>query len=70
MKLALIIGITYKGQKGELSGCINDATAMRKFLLDHMGFKAEEITVMTDDESDKLMPTARNIMDHPWAPCH
>ena len=64
MKLALIIGINYKGQKGELSGCINDATAMRKFLLDHMGFKAEEITMMTDDESDKLMPTARNIMDH------
>ena len=62
MKLALLIGINYRGQDGELRGCINDVTAMRKFLLDHMGFKKEEITVMTDDETGNLLPTNRNIM--------
>lgn len=62
MKLALIIGINYVGQKGELNGCINDAVAMRKFLIDHMNFKEEEVTLMTDESKGELIPTARNIM--------
>lgn len=62
MKLALIIGINYTGQDGALSGCINDAVAMRTFLIDHLGFKSEEITLMTDDSEGRLLPTGRNIM--------
>lgn len=64
MKLALLIGINYRGQEGELGGCINDVAAMRKYLIEHLGFKDEEITIMTDDQSGSLVPTGKNIMTH------
>eukprot|EP01065_Artemidia_motanka_P019969 TRINITY_DN238_c0_g3_i2.p1 TRINITY_DN238_c0_g3~~TRINITY_DN238_c0_g3_i2.p1 ORF type:complete len:373 (+),score=153.87 TRINITY_DN238_c0_g3_i2:68-1120(+) len=34
-KLAVLVGINYKGQRGELSGCVNDVVSMKRYLLDN-----------------------------------
>lgn len=60
-KLALLIGINYRGQDGELNGCINDVNNMRKMLIDNFGYKSENITMLTDDTEKK--PTAINILN-------
>jgi hypothetical protein len=61
---ALLIGINYFGQKGELSGCVNDVRMMRQYLLD-AGFQgdAAHMRVMTDDPSvADAPPTCRNVI--------
>mmetsp|Transcript_18011 Transcript_18011/g.44823 ORF Transcript_18011/g.44823 Transcript_18011/m.44823 type:complete len:106 (+) Transcript_18011:429-746(+) len=35
---ALLVGVNYCGQSGQLSGCINDVLNLRKCILDHHGF--------------------------------
>lgn len=64
-KYALLIGINYVGQEGELRGCVNDALAMREFLTTKCGYKPENIDTLIDDKSQmafSAMPTYRNIM--------
>lgn len=58
---ALIIGINYLGQDGELAGCINDANNIHKLLLQN-GYLHQNITVMTDQTVIK--PTKANIEAH------
>lgn len=59
---ALLIGIVYSGQEGELRGCINDILNVRKFIKTQ-GFQPHEIKIMTEASSDEsLIPTAENIM--------
>lgn len=56
----LSIGINYKGQKGELKGCINDSNEIIKFAqeLNSQGFKIQ----MTESKKDcSLKPTKENI---------
>jgi len=60
-KRAVLIGINYVGQKGELSGCHNDVINVMDFIMDVHGFKAENITVLMDDDVN-LSPTKANIM--------
>ena len=43
---ALFIGINYKGQKGELRGCINDVHNIKNFL--SQNYQLDEILVLTD----------------------
>mmetsp|Transcript_31115 Transcript_31115/g.87214 ORF Transcript_31115/g.87214 Transcript_31115/m.87214 type:complete len:386 (-) Transcript_31115:44-1201(-) len=59
-KKALLIGINYKGQKGELSGCINDVKRIHQYITSN-GFEENDIRVLTDDTDEK--PTAKNIME-------
>lgn len=56
---ALFIGINYKGQQGELRGCLNDVKNIRTFLQSH--YKIDEEQVLTDD-NPASMPTRANIL--------
>jgi len=40
---ALLIGINYFGQKGQLRGCINDVKNMSTYLNNHFGYKREDM---------------------------
>lgn len=59
---ALFIGINYKGQKGELRGCINDVKNIRNFL--ESNYPLDETKVLTDhDGADPSeLPTRANIL--------
>lgn len=45
-KRALLIGINYTGQQGQLSGCHNDVGNIKDYLINAQGFKQEHITVL------------------------
>ncbi|KIP05261.1 hypothetical protein PHLGIDRAFT_36523 [Phlebiopsis gigantea 11061_1 CR5-6] len=63
-KKALCIGINYYGMKEELKGCINDAKDVASFLINHWGYKSQDIVVLSDDASDpRQRPTRQNIID-------
>lgn len=59
---AVMIGINYVGQNGELSGCHNDANNMLEYLIDEHGFERENITILMDD-GEHEEPTGANIMN-------
>ena len=60
-KRAVLIGINYVGQSGELAGCHNDVLNMTDYIKDVHGFEDSNITILMDDgvHSD---PTRDNIM--------
>ena len=59
---ALLIGINYFGQKGELGGCINDVTNVSRFLNERYGYKWEDMVILTDDQQDpRKIPTKANM---------
>ena len=60
-KRALLIGINYVGQSGELSGCHNDVWNIRSYLIDVHGFEERYITILMDDGLH-TSPTRKNIM--------
>jgi hypothetical protein len=60
-KLACIIGINYTNSDIPLSGCINDASRIRNFLINVMNYNDEDIIYMTDES--KLKPTLKNIQN-------
>ncbi|KAE9396721.1 hypothetical protein BT96DRAFT_1021227 [Gymnopus androsaceus JB14] len=63
-KKALCIGINYIGERHELRGCINDAKAMRKFLIHNHGYKSEDIVLLTDDSPNpRSRPTRSNMIN-------
>jgi len=59
---AVLIGINYVGQQGELSGCHNDVKNMIEYLKDVWGFEESNITVLMDD-GEHQDPTRENIMN-------
>ncbi|XXG93827.1 Ca(2+)-dependent cysteine protease [Hypoxylon texense] len=60
---ALLIGINYFGQKGELKGCINDTKNVSSFLMERYSYKREDMIILTDDQRDPIMiPTKANIL--------
>jgi hypothetical protein len=60
---ALLIGINYFGQEGELRGCINDVQNVSAFLVERYGYKREDMVLLTDDQSNPVMhPTRSNII--------
>eukprot|EP00979_Chaetoceros_neogracilis_P015297 scaffold5659_cov256-Chaetoceros_neogracile.AAC.4 len=62
VKRAVLIGINYVGQQGELAGCINDVLNMKEYLMDVHGFEESNMTILLDDgvHSD---PTKENILN-------
>lgn len=50
---AVLIGINYKGQNGQLSGCHNDVHNVAQYLKEVQGFKDENITILMDDGMHK-----------------
>jgi hypothetical protein len=60
---ALLIGINYFGQSGELRGCINDTKNVSNFLMERYGYKREDMIILTDDQANPvLQPTKQNII--------
>jgi len=57
---ALLIGINYVGQKGELKACHGDCLNILEYLLNVHGFREEECLVLMDDGLHE-MPTKENI---------
>ncbi|KAN0060987.1 Ca(2+)-dependent cysteine protease [Thecaphora frezii] len=58
---ALLIGINYFGQRGELKGCINDVQNLKRFLISR-GYKEDDMVILTDDMRDaRSIPTRQNI---------
>ena len=60
-KRAVLIGINYLGQQGQLSGCHNNALNMKKYLISQHGFDESNMTVLLDDGHHRS-PTRANIM--------
>lgn len=61
VKRAVLIGINYVGQQGQLSGCHNDVRNIQDFLQRVHGFQQHNMTVLMDDGRHKE-PTYANIM--------
>ena len=59
---AVLIGINYVGQQGELSGCHNDALNMKEYLMDVHGFEDDNIVVLLDD-GEHMEPNKGNILE-------
>mmetsp|Transcript_24321 Transcript_24321/g.67744 ORF Transcript_24321/g.67744 Transcript_24321/m.67744 type:complete len:324 (-) Transcript_24321:403-1374(-) len=58
---AVMIGINYVGQNGELRGCHNDVGNMKEYIKDCHGFEEQNITVLMDD-GNHTNPTHDNIL--------
>lgn len=60
---ALLIGINYFGQSGQLRGCINDVHNVSNFLCERYNYKREDMVILTDDQTNPVMqPTKANII--------
>lgn len=60
---ALLIGINYFGQRGQLKGCINDVANMSRFLSERYGYAREDMVTLTDDQQNPIgQPTKQNIL--------
>ena len=60
---ALLIGINYFGQRGQLRGCINDVKNMSSYLFENFGYKREDMVILTDDLQNPMsQPTKQNIL--------
>lgn len=60
---ALLVGINYFGQRGQLRGCINDVRNMSSYLAQHFGYKREDMVILTDDQHNPMsQPTKQNIL--------
>ena len=61
-KRAVLIGINYTGQEGELSGCQNDCLNMKDYIMNNCGVDEENIVVLMDDGNHQE-PTRENILN-------
>lgn len=60
---ALLIGINYFGQRGQLRGCINDVKNMSIFLNQNYGYAREDMVILTDDQQNPMsIPTKQNML--------
>jgi hypothetical protein len=60
-KRAVLIGINYVGQSGELSGCHNDVKNISQYLIKAHGFQKKNMATLMDDGRNEE-PTYANIM--------
>lgn len=58
---AVMIGINYTGQQGQLSGCHNDVKNMLEYIKNCHGFLDENIVILLDEEG-YTQPTHENIL--------
>ncbi|KAK2763858.1 Ca(2+)-dependent cysteine protease [Arachnomyces sp. PD_36] len=60
---ALLIGINYFNQRGQLRGCINDVKNMSTYLNHNFGYAREDMVILTDDQQNPMsQPTKANIL--------
>ena len=60
-KKALMIGINYVGQQGELKGCHNDVESMKRYIVSQ-GYAESDIKILLDD-NQHTNPTLKNILE-------
>lgn len=60
-RIALLIGIDYRGTSYELSGCYNDIIRVQNYLMHVAGFSSREILRMSERQGD-ILPTKQNIL--------
>jgi len=58
---AVLVGINYVGQNGQLSGCHNDVGNIQKYLINVGGYQEQNMTVLLDD-GKHTNPTRANII--------
>lgn len=59
---ALVVGIDYFGQRGELNGCTKDAKTMA-VSLNQAGYLEQNIVILSDDQKRPVsQPTKKNIL--------
>eukprot|EP00536_Pseudo-nitzschia_multiseries_P004412 jgi/Psemu1/188031/e_gw1.73.141.1 len=67
---ALLVGINYYGQNGQLSGCINDVANVKKYLCNHCGFEEKHVLLLIDDgrnhhpTRDNIIRALRRLVEH------
>lgn len=61
-KRAVLIGINYTGQKGQLSGCHNDVENIKRYLINSEGFQEKDMLILMDNGRNH-QPTRKNITD-------
>lgn len=68
-KKALLIGINYFGQRGELKGCLNDVDNVYRLLTEQYGWDRRDMTILVDGKCPNLpsdieirLPTRSNII--------
>jgi hypothetical protein len=60
---ALLVGINYHGQNGELHGCINDVVNVSTYLNKYFNYEWEDMRILRDDKEDPVYrPTKANIL--------
>ncbi|KAF3491284.1 metacaspase CasB [Arthroderma uncinatum] len=60
---ALLIGINYFNQRGQLRGCINDVKNMSNYLNQNYGYARQDMVLLTDDQQNPMsQPTKANIL--------
>ena len=64
---ALIVGINYYGQRGQLNGCCNDSNCLQHLFTTKFGLQQQDIVRLTDDQHGKsnpaYLPTKQNILN-------
>jgi hypothetical protein len=58
---ALLVGINYRSQNGELSGCHNDVLNFKKYIMEKQGYSEHNILVLIDDGQHHY-PTREKII--------
>ena len=59
----LLIGINYSRQHGRLRGCVDDVRSMAAYLVEHCGYRTENMVILTDDRQSVMSwPTKQNIL--------
>mmetsp|Transcript_18635 Transcript_18635/g.26294 ORF Transcript_18635/g.26294 Transcript_18635/m.26294 type:complete len:312 (+) Transcript_18635:198-1133(+) len=58
---AVLVGINYIGQQGQLSGCHNDVHNIKDYLINVQGFREQDMLIMMDDGRSHA-PTRDNIL--------
>ncbi|XP_012449539.2 metacaspase-9 [Gossypium raimondii] len=61
-KRAVLVGCNYPNTINKLSGCVNDAKAMREMIVSRFGFDSENVELLTDEPESTYKPTRANIM--------
>jgi hypothetical protein len=74
LRKALLVGINYSGQRGELRGCCNDVREIYRLLTGTYGWSSENFRILSDERLDltnqlssarhqETLPTKRNILN-------
>ncbi|KAI1745785.1 hypothetical protein F4680DRAFT_403240 [Xylaria scruposa] len=60
---ALLIGINYFNQRGQLRNCINDVVNISAYIVNHLGYKREDMVILSDELLNPIsQPTKANIL--------